>query len=151
MKSKLNRGNWILIVFIFLTVFSQLISVSIAAPLNRYGVESDNPYVTRRFVHGARFIDEVIVPGRPPENYQAQDAILFESSSAVGPNLLSNVPAFDWSYGCSATSAAMMFGYYDNTGYPNLYTGPTNGGVMPHDQCRMGPGGVSVKCYTSGT
>ena len=31
-----------------------------------------------------------------------------------GINVLTKVPAFDWSYGCSATSAAMMMGYYDN-------------------------------------
>ena len=25
----------------------------------------------------------------------------------------------------------MLFGYYDRNGYPNIYTGPTNGGVFP--------------------
>ena len=45
--------------------------------------------------------------------------------------VLTNVPAFYWSYGCSATAAAMLFGYYDRTGYSNMYTGPTNGGVCP--------------------
>jgi len=40
-------------------------------------------------------------------------------------------PAFDWTYGCSATSAGMMFGYYDRNGYPNFYTGPAGGGVCP--------------------
>ncbi len=27
----------------------------------------------------------------------------------------------------------MIAGYYDRTVYPNIYTGPTNGGVMPLD------------------
>ncbi len=34
-------------------------------------------------------------------------------------------------HGCSATAAAMMFSYFDNMGYPDIYTGPTNDGVMP--------------------
>jgi len=45
--------------------------------------------------------------------------------------MLSNVPTSDWTYGCSATSAGMMFGYYDRTGFWNMYTGPCNGGVAP--------------------
>jgi hypothetical protein len=53
-------------------------------------------------------------------------------------NTLSNVPAFDWAYGCSATSAAMIAGYYDRVGYSNMYTGPTNGGVMPLDNSTWG-------------
>ena len=54
-----------------------------------------------------------------------------EPDIAAGINSISNVPALSWSFGCSATSAAMMFGHYDNSGYPNMYAGPTNGGVFP--------------------
>lgn len=43
------------------------------------------------------------------------------------------VPAYNWSFGCTATSAAMIAAYYDRAGYPNMYAGPTNGGVMPMD------------------
>ncbi|MBN2580167.1 MAG: C39 family peptidase [Pirellulales bacterium] len=50
------------------------------------------------------------------------------SQSAV---MLSNVPTSSWTCGCSATSAGMMFGYYDRTGYSNMYTGPCGGGVVP--------------------
>jgi len=45
--------------------------------------------------------------------------------------MLSNVPTSSWTYGCSATSAGMIFGYYDRIGYSNMYTGPANGGVAP--------------------
>ncbi|MCX6012099.1 MAG: YDG domain-containing protein, partial [Chloroflexi bacterium] len=45
---------------------------------------------------------------------------------------------FDWSYGCSATSAAMLFVYYDRTGYGNMYSGSTNGGVCPLDNSMWG-------------
>jgi hypothetical protein len=127
---KQSRGYCLPLV-ILITCFFQIASVSATGALNPYGVESDNPYVVRRFVQDEKLIDEVIVPGRPPESYRAPQAILPESNSAAGTNVLNSVPAFDWSYGCSATSAAMMFGYYDNAGYPNLYTGPANGGVCP--------------------
>jgi hypothetical protein len=52
-----------------------------------------------------------------------------ESSS--GASNLSDVPAFDWSYGSSPTAAAMLFGYYDRNGYPDMYTGPADEGVCP--------------------
>ncbi len=49
-----------------------------------------------------------------------------------------DVPAFAWCYGCSATSGAMMAGYYDRTGYLNMYAGPTNGGICPMDNSSWG-------------
>jgi hypothetical protein len=140
MGLKQNRFCWIsLMIFALLCIF-QFASVSVAATLNPYGVLSDNPYVVNRFIHDGKWIDEVIFPGRPPESYRAAQAIIPEPNVASGTNTLSNVPAFDWSYGCSATSAAMMFGYYDNAGYPNIYTGPTNGGVIPMNNAVWGSG-----------
>jgi len=49
----------------------------------------------------------------------------------AGVSVVSEVPAFSWSYGCSPTAAAMLFGYYDRTGYSNMYNGPTNEGLCP--------------------
>jgi len=82
--------------------------------------------------------DATIVPicidGRPPDGWVSpQVAELPEPNIQAGINILSGVPAYDWCYGCSATSAAMMMGYYDRIGYPNMYTGPANGGVCPLD------------------
>lgn len=71
-------------------------------------------------------IIQILVPGYPPGNHRAPVAVITETATT-----LPNVPAYDWSFGCSATAAAMMAGYYDQTGYPNMYTGPTNGGVAP--------------------
>jgi len=45
--------------------------------------------------------------------------------------VIQGVPAYIWSYGCFPTAAAMMLGYWDNHGFPNIYTGPTNDGNMP--------------------
>ena len=102
--------------------------------------ETENPYLVGTFVdEQGRQIDEIIVPGRPPE-IKAPVATVPEPNPAMGINTLSNVPAFDWSYGCSATSAAMMAGYYDNHNYNNMYAGPTNGGVCPMNNSVWGSG-----------
>lgn len=80
-----------------------------------------------------RFIDkdgnEVIVisvPGKPPQKLKEPKAKIPATAKT-----LANVPAYEWSFGCTPTSASMITGYYDNLGYSNLYTGTTNGGVAP--------------------
>lgn len=45
--------------------------------------------------------------------------------------VLDNVPAWTWCYGCANTAAGIICGYYDRHGYPDIYTGPANGGVCP--------------------
>ena len=54
--------------------------------------------------------------------------------------MLSEVPTSTWTYGCSATAAGMLFGYYDRNGYEDMYTGPTNGGVAPLHGLGQGTG-----------
>lgn len=89
-------------------------------------------------------IDEVKLPGGevihkfsingPPALPTDMSAQMFDWTSQQGtaePVMLSNVPAYTWVFGSSAVSAAMIAGYYDNTGFPNLYTGPSNGGLSP--------------------
>ena len=94
----------------------------------------DSKYIIRTFIgKDGNEIMEVIVPGKPPENYRAP-AAKFSASAITLPNM----PAYDWSFGCSATSAAMMAGHYDNMGYPDMYTGPTNSGIMPMDNSVWG-------------
>jgi len=68
--------------------------------------------------------------------------------------LVLSVPTSTWSYGCSATAAGMIFGYYDRPGFSNMYTGPTNGGVAPltdlcqgNDPANPIPGSCSI-CST---
>jgi hypothetical protein len=69
-------------------------------------------------------------PSPPPDSAGLPASPVIERTSAAGATLI-DVPAFDWCYGCSATSAAMLFGYYDRNGFPNMYDGPANGGVCP--------------------
>jgi hypothetical protein len=68
-------------------------------------------------------------PPNPPTEYEAvRAASIMPIISAV---TLPDFPSFSWVFGCSAVSGAMIAGYYDRTGYSNMYTGPTNSGVMP--------------------
>ena len=110
------------------------------APPVVYGQQTKNPYLVNTFYNEqGQQIDEVIFPGRPPA-IKAEAASVPEPNIAMGINILGNVPAFYWSYGCSATSAAMMMGYYDNVGLANMYTGPANGGVCPMTNSAWGSG-----------
>lgn len=61
----------------------------------------------------------------------SQISSLITSGQAGSFVRLTEVPTSRWTYGCSATAAGMMFGYYDRTGYSNMYTGPANGGIAP--------------------
>jgi hypothetical protein len=118
---------------VFLICFSLILfGITVKAPAQ------SNQYYTVRTITlpDGTNIDEIIIngPPTPPVGYDyIPVGALPEPKPAAGINILPDVPAFDWSFGCSATSAAMISGYYDRTGYPNMYSGPTNGGVMPMD------------------
>ena len=73
-------------------------------------------------------------PPKPPPGYELERAAvsLPNPDLVMGTNTLT-VPAFNWVFGCSSVSGAMIAGFYDRTGFSNMYTGPTNGGVMPLD------------------
>jgi len=68
-------------------------------------------------------------PSEPP------DPAAWEASRVSVLNraatLLPGFPSYDWVFGCSAVSGAMIAAYYDHNGYVNMYDGPTNGGLMP--------------------
>ena len=107
-------------------------------------------------------LTETIIDG-PPEPPPGFDRPVVEFPDASGdPFQVTTaavglvVPGYDWAYGCSATSAAMIAGYYDRNGYPNMYTGPTNGGVMPLDNSSWptydpGSGPIRHECPLSAT
>jgi len=108
-------------------------------------------YITGPYFDGSgKEISRITVPGSPPEGYRAPVATPTRNSV-----LLSNVPAYDWSFGCAPTAAAMAAGFYDNTLYPDIYTGPTNGGIMPMDNTGWGSvlinGNTLSQCPLSAT
>ena len=89
-------------------------------------------------IGGTEFIEVIIdSPPHPPAGFEESAVQLPEPNITAGINTLS-VPAYDWVYGCSAVSGAMIAAYYDRNGFPNLYTGPTNGGVAPMDSSSWG-------------
>jgi hypothetical protein len=100
-----------------------------------------NPYFLRgTSTQGREVVGKVVISGppEPPAGFARTAAGLPEPAIEAGINVLSGVPAFSWSFGCSPTSAAMIAGFYDRTGFPNMYTGPTSGGVMPLDNSSWG-------------
>ncbi len=98
-------------------------------PLDKFIVDRKNDR------SGNEIIAVQVPAGRPPKGYvRDSDSVDMEQLlNTRNVTIISDVPSYDWSYGCSATAAAMMMAYYDRNGYPNMYTGPTNNGVMPLD------------------
>ncbi len=97
---------------------------------------SDNAYVTYRNITlpDGRQLEGTIIHG-PPKPPAGAIRPTVSLSGSIEPQSVASlvVPAFDWSFGCSATSASMIAAYYDRNGYPKMYTGPTDGGRMPLD------------------
>jgi hypothetical protein len=86
---------------------------------------NDGTTVSRSIING---------PHVPPPGYELERSVtkLPKPNLQMGTGTLT-VPAFRWVIGCSAVSGAMIAGYYDRNGFPNMYTGPTNSGLMPLD------------------
>jgi hypothetical protein len=95
--------------------------------------EEINPYfsIEHRTLSDGTPIAGYIINGPPTPlaEYEAERAASIKSTSAAV--ILPDFPSFNWVFGCSAVSGAMIAGYYDRGAYPNMYAGPTNGGVMP--------------------
>ena len=69
-------------------------------------------------------------PRVPPAGFELKrDA----DEVAVQSGAILSVPTYLWDFGSGPTAAAMIAAYYDRNGYDQIYTGPTNGGVMPLD------------------
>ena len=133
---RINRWICTLAGTVFLVSVSALLLVPAIAPPQVFADGPDSEYFSvRTVVLDGRSIDEIIIngPPTPPPGFELVTVTLPEPNIAAGLNVLANVPAFSWCFGCSATSAAMIAGYYDRTGFGNMYAGPTNSGVMPLD------------------
>jgi hypothetical protein len=96
-------------------------------------IEVINPYfsIEHTTLEDGTSISGYIIngPPTPPPQYEA------ERASSLMPIInaitLPNFPSYNWVFGCSSVSGAMIAAYYDRGAYPNMYTGPTNSGVMP--------------------
>jgi hypothetical protein len=100
-------------------------------------LQINNYYSTQTVTYSNGFIFERASINGPPEPPLSSELdrlteALPEPNKEMGINTLT-VPAYNWVFGCSSVSGAMIAAYYDRNGFPNIYTGPTNGGVMPLD------------------
>lgn len=90
-----------------------------------------NEYYTERYItlDDGTQITEAIINGPPSPPLGEIEWIHADELKPEG--IIPNFPSYSWVFGCTAVSAAMIAAYQDRNGYPNIYTGPTNGGVMP--------------------
>lgn len=104
---------------------------------------ADESGATRPLIAGARAdIRHSLMNGRPPDFLPPGGVAAFTQPTtppqpgsvdlqAGTYKKLSDIPSYTWCYGCANTAAAMVFGYYDRHGYPNMYTHATGDGVCP--------------------
>ncbi len=84
---------------------------------------------------------EMVVIASPPPSDDNQLMLVNSYGSLnlpVSAVILEKAPSSYWTYGCSATSAGMLFAYYDWHGYPDMYTGPANSGLAPLENLGQG-------------
>ena len=103
-------------------------------PTESRTVEVVNPYYAVEFStlsNGTPISRGIInAPPVPPEGFSA-DRLIAASDPSRSAVILADFPSYNWVFGCSAVSGAMIASYYDRNGYSNMYAGPSNGGVIP--------------------
>ncbi len=144
MRNVSSNNRWLALVACLIILSSLLAGVFTNKVFAEGGTATElSSYETRVTDSQGHNLIKAVFPSPPPKVKMAPANVPSSSASPSGyvagsVNVLSNVPAFYWSYGCSATAAAMLFGYYDRIGYSNMYTGPAGGGVCPMDNSIWG-------------
>ena len=90
-----------------------------------------------------RLVDLIRIPGKRPVPGREPVAPAKLTRSA---KVISGVPAFVWTYGCTPTVAGMLCGMLDREGYASIYTGSVNGGVCPLSNAAWGGTGADGEC-----
>lgn len=116
---------------IFLGIFFGNSPVFAESPLYNVSDVNDPSLKCISIENGTTIEGRLMGPGLPPVGWINNSNFSDRSVISSGALNISNVPSMTWSYGCSPTSATMLFGYYDRNGYPNMYVGPVGGGVFP--------------------
>jgi len=138
MRKNLNRVIVILVVLLSFTIFqlsasAESIVDEIPPEYAELGIEVvSTSLATARstFPDGQEMIGyRINGPPEPPPGYEDER----QASILLPPNrgIIASFPSYNWVFGCSAVSGAMIATYYDRNAYTNMYAGPTNGGVMP--------------------
>ena len=131
----------VMVVVTAFTAYAQ--DVAVKTPVTIGPVQQNNEYLstqTTTYSDGTSLTRHIINgPPQPPPGFdvERQAVALPEPNPAMATKTLT-VPAFNWVFGCSAVSGSMIAGYYDRNGFPDMYTGPTNGGVTPLDNSVWG-------------
>lgn len=134
---------------IFFLAFIVISSVSSA---QKYFKPIDEKYIESKEIDkNGKEVYKIKIPSSPPpKGYRMKAATLTANVVTI-----TGVPALSWSFGCTATSAAMIAGFYDRGGYDNMYSGPTNGGVFPLNNSVWGTadinGEIRALCPLSAT
>jgi len=119
-----------------------LATFSLFADGKQLDKEEQNRYfqVSSLTTESGTSLEKIVISGppHPPAGFSRTtvNAADLEKKSATAKVL--TTPAFSWSFGCAPTAAAMLAGYYDRNGYPNVYSGPTNSGLIPMDNSVWG-------------
>lgn len=131
MKKETKRFFLIVVLLVFIATLFQT-SSALAEDIPEVNVIS--PYYTEVYStlsDGTPIVGSIINgPSKPLPEYEQERLESFRTADNV-QGLIQNFPSYDWNFGCSAVSQAMISAFQDRTGYPNLYTGPANGGVAP--------------------
>ena len=93
--------------------------VGVCAISNVYAQVSDEYYSVEKVkLEGGRIVELSIIAGPPvpPLGVDLTSVALPEPNPEMGVNIIADVPAFNWSFGCSATLGAMIAGYYTGMG-----------------------------------
>jgi hypothetical protein len=124
--------------FVLLISATLLIASLLIINIGPAAAQEDHSYVAQTFIDGnGQLINQIVFPDKPPD-IDDLSVTTPDPNINMGINIIPEVPAFDWSYGCSPTAAAMLFGWYDRNGFTNIYRGPANGGVAPLDNSLWG-------------
>ena len=140
-------------IFMVLTLLLSSFTVLLPEKARADDGERIDQYTTRIIDKNGQVVYREVVPGSPPSAVPMKAASLPEPDIQGAANSLTGVPSSTWAYGCSATSAAMLAGYYDQParGYTNIYTGPTSGGVFPLTNTSWGSTYYPATCGSATT
>ena len=114
-------------------------------------VEVVNPYYTieRLTLDDGSVVEKNIIIGPREPLQEFEESRLDSIQPITTDGVIANFPSYDWVFGCSAVSGAMIAAYYDRNGYPDIYTGPTNGGVMPLSDALWGKWSDGFATYSN--
>jgi hypothetical protein len=89
------------------------------------------------------FADGLTTPGPTPPPNVRMPLGGRGTLAAAGSVLLSGVPAYEWRDGCAPTSAGMILGYWDASGFPDLIAGDASTQTAAADQAIASHGSAS--------